>query len=56
MMVRFVCLREHTLVKVWWRCPVMDGGELFVMMSLVQLRLTLCADNWDTQELLLMTT
>ena len=34
----------------------MDSGELCVMMILVQLMLTLYADNWDTPELLLMTT
>ena len=34
----------------------MDSGELCVMILLVLLMLTLYADNWDTPELLLMTT
>ena len=34
----------------------MDSGELYVMILLVPLMLTLYADNWDTPELLLMTT
>ena len=56
MMVRYVCNIHSSLTRVWWRCTVMDSGELCVMMILVQLMLTLYADNWDTPELLLMTT
>ena len=29
----------------------MDSGELCVITHLVELMLTLCADNWDTLEL-----
>ena len=53
---RFVCPREHTPVRVWWRCTVMDSGELCVMMGLVKLKQTLYASNWDTLELHDMTT
>ena len=51
MMVRYVCKTHCTLTRVWWRCTVMDSGELCVMMGLVKLMLTLCANNWDTPEL-----
>ena len=48
MMVRYVCKAHCSLTRVWWRCTVMDSGELCVMMGLVRLMLTLYADNWDT--------
>ena len=51
MMVQYDCKTHCTLTRVWWRCTVMDSGELCVMMGLVQLMLTLYADNWDTLEL-----
>ena len=56
MMVRYVCKIHCTLTRVWWRCTVMDSGELCVMIFLIKLMLTLYADNWDTLELLLMIT
>ena len=56
MMVRYVYKTHCTLTRVWWRCTVMDSGELCVMMGLIKLMLTLYADNWDTPELLIMTT
>ena len=55
MMVRYVCKTHCTLTRVWWRCTVMDSGELCVMIFLVQLMLRLYVDNWDTLELLNMT-
>ena len=55
MMVRYVCKTHSTIIRVWWRCTVMDSGELCVMILLVQLRQTLYVDNWDTLDLLLMT-
>ena len=56
MMVRYVCKDHCTLTRDWWRCTVMDSGELCVMTLLIKLMLTLYAGNWDTIELLLMTT
>ena len=56
MMVRYVYKTHCTLTRVWWRCTVMDSGELCVMTCLVNLKQTLYADNWDTLELLHMTT
>ena len=53
---RFVCPREHTPVRVWWKCTVTDSGELCVMIPSTKLRQTLYASNWDTLELLHMTT
>ena len=55
MMVRYVCKMLSSLTRVWWRCTVMDSGELCVMTFLIKLMLTLYADNWDTLELLLIT-
>ena len=53
MTYRFVCDRDldSTPIRVWWRCTVMDSGELCVMTHLIVLMLTLYADNWDTLEL-----
>ena len=51
MMVRYVYKTHCTLTRVWWRCTVMDSGELCVMMGLIHLKLTLYADNWDIPEL-----
>ena len=48
MMDRFVLLEGPLSTRVWWRCTVVDSGELCVMMGLVKLMLTLFADNWDT--------
>ena len=56
MMVRYVCKAHCTLTRVWWRCTVMDSGELCVITYLMELMLTRHADNWDTLELLTMTT
>ena len=42
------------LTRVWWRCTVVDSGELCVMMNLVKMMLTLFADSWDTTVLLIM--
>ena len=55
MMVRYVYKARCTLTRVWWRCTVMDSGELCVMMGLFKLMLTLYVDNWDTPELHNMT-
>ena len=52
---KFVYQERCTLTRVWWRCTVIDSGELCVMILLVQLMLTLYADNWDTLELHNMT-
>ena len=44
------------LTKDWWRCTVMDSGELCAMIHSVKLTLTLFVDSWDTREHLIMTT
>ena len=51
MMDRFVYRMHFTPVRVWWRCTVMDSGELCVMTHLIAGMLTLYADNWDILEL-----
>ena len=56
MMVRYVCKTHSSLTRVWWRCIVMNNGELCVMILLVQLKQTLYVDNWGILELLHMTT
>ena len=48
---KFVCPVESTPTRVWWRCTVMDSGELCVVMGLIRLMQTLYASNWDTLEL-----
>ena len=55
MMVRYVYKTHCTLTRAWWRCTVMDSGELCVMMGLIHLKLSLYVDNWDTLELRDMT-
>ena len=50
-------LLEGTLsTRVWWRYTAMDSGALCVMTHLDYLKLTLCADNWDTLLPIAMTT
>ena len=54
--VKFVSLEAVLLTKDWWRCTVVDGGELCVMMGLIKMVLTLFVDSWDTREHLNMIT
>ena len=54
--VKFVLLEAVLLTKDWWRCTVVDSGELCVMIYLVDLKLTLYVDSWDMREHLTMTT
>ena len=55
-LVKFVLLEAVLLTKDWWRCTVVDSGELCVMIFLVKMMLTLYVDSWDTREHLIMTT
>ena len=48
--VKFVLLEAVLLTRVWWRCTVVDSGELCAMIYSVNLKLTLCVDNWDMRE------
>ena len=49
-LVKFVLLEVVLLIKDWWRCTVVDSGELCVMIHSVELMLTLYVDNWDMRE------
>ena len=55
-LVKFVLLEAVLLTKDWWRCTVVDSGELCVMIHSVKLMLTLYVDSLDTREHLIMTT
>ena len=55
-LVKFVLLEAVLLTKDWWRCTVVDSGELCVMMHSAKLMLTLFVDSWDMIEHLIMTT
>ena len=46
-LVKFVSLEAALLTRVWWRCTVMDSGELCVMTCLLRKMLTRFADSWD---------
>ena len=54
-LVKFVLLEAVLLTKDWWRCTVVDSGELCVMIYSVKMMLTLYVDSWDMREHLTMT-
>ena len=47
-MDKFVLLEGPLSTRVWWRCSVVDSGELCVMTHLVKMMPILFADSWDT--------
>ena len=49
-MVWYNSLMAALSMRVWWRCTAMDSGALCVMMVLILLMLTQCANSWGTQE------
>ena len=55
-LVKFVSLEAVLSTRVWWRCTVVDSGELCVIIHLVKLMLTLYVDSWDMREHFAMTT
>ena len=55
-LVKFVLLEAVLSTRVWWRCTVMDGGELCVVVLTIKLLLTLCVDSLDMIEHLIITT
>ena len=47
-LVKFVSLEAALLTRVWWRCTVVDSGELCVTTGSAKLMLIQFADSWGT--------
>ena len=47
-LVKFVSLEAVLLTRVWWRCTVVDSGELCVTTGSAKLMLIQFADSWGT--------
>ena len=55
-LVKFVLFEAELLTKDWWRCTVVDSGEMCVVLGLIKMMLTLYVDSWDTRAHVIMTT